>query len=217
MARCEAFESPGHCAPTWLEFYPKSGPGGSRVSQPKTQVCTTPGRIPLLTSVCEERLGWLHPAVSQLRLQSRGFGGRSWPQVFLRVVQPPRSAPGPCRFPLNSLTRLCPRGSDGKLLQRPSGAGPRVTPPPAAPNPSLPPCYIPVPRHVPAPGHVPAQPLCQSAAHPGCQDPWQGLFTPLDPPALIPPLPTPHPPPKNLTSGSCVYPANSPCSGTQQL
>lgn len=40
--------------------------------------------VPPLTSFCKAHLGWLHAAVSQLRLPSRGSsGGRSWPQVSL--------------------------------------------------------------------------------------------------------------------------------------
>lgn len=107
----------------------------------------------------------------------------------------------------------------------PSGAGPKLTPPPAAPNPSfrasragpqIRPGSQPRPRLGLRPRPVSGLLLCIRAV-------WTlglglGLFNPLYPSAPIPlPIIYPHPQTYTLTPRFCVYPANFKCSRTQQL
>lgn len=129
-----------------------------------------------------------------------------------KLVQPPRSAPGPCRLPLNLLAQILPQRIRRQTFATALRGGAQSHPPPAAPNPSFRASagWFPFtyrgsqPR--PASGQVPAQSFCQSAA--------SALSRPADPGWTLQPSGFPLPlflhqsppplPPQNLLQDPAV-------------
>lgn len=105
-----------------------------------------------------------------------------------KLVQPPRSAPGPCRLPLNLLAQRIRRQTFATALR----GGAQSHPPPAAPNPSFrasagwSPFTSRGSQPRPASSQVPAQSFCQSAA-PALSRPADPGWT-LQPPGFPLPL-----------------------------
>lgn len=115
----------------------------------------------------------------QLRLQSRGSsGGRSWPQVSLRLGLSSHllSAPGPCRLPLNLFAQTLPQRIRRQTFATALRGGAQSHPAPAAPNPSfsVSASWSPDTSWFPAtssPGATSPPSLSTSPLHPRCLDP----------------------------------------------
>lgn len=109
-----------------------------------------------------------------------------------KLVQPPGSAPGPCRLPLNLLAQILPGRIRRQTFATALRGGAQSHPPPAAPNPSFrasagwSPFTSRGSQPRPASGQVPAQSFCQSAA-PALSRPADPGWT-LQPPGFPLPL-----------------------------